>query len=78
MTLMRNAVLYADGITVCCPHCEADQPGPLAGCYADKWRPEELKAHDSEVLECVSCEKKFRLTFQNKAQISIPKDKANS
>ena len=69
MTRIANslAIIKAAGVTVHCPACDAEQPGPNGG--DETWSIEELRGAPLR-MECVSCEHAFKVVVDHK--VSLP------
>lgn len=67
---LRNAVITAATLEVCCPHCGDPQPNPRDGSHL--WMPEEVKQQIAETVQrvCVACDEPFALIEQSR--VSVP------
>lgn len=62
---IRRAQLYAEAVTVLCPHCGCEQPNPDGSLM---WTPEDFnKPGASGTKPCVSCDTKILITTCSRA-----------
>jgi hypothetical protein len=63
----RQAVLFASGIEVSCPHCDCMQPNPDDGSHI--WTAEQIVLA-SGVRTCTDCDEVFALNLQPRVHVN--------
>lgn len=67
MAAKRQAVLFASGIEVSCPHCDCMQPNPDDGSHI--WSAEQIVLAGGNKI-CTDCDESFLLTLQSRVHVN--------